>query len=55
MNKISQYLSAIGKKGGKKKGASKLRGDADYYKTISKKAVAARKKKAAAVRSRGSG
>ena len=50
---VKTYLAEIGRRGGKKKGASKVRGDADYYKQISKKAVAARKKKAAA-RSRGS-
>jgi len=45
---IKAYLAEIGRRGGKKKGVSKLRGDVDYYKEISKKAVAARKKKAAA-------
>lgn len=46
-NLVSEYLASIGSKGGKAKGASKVRGDADYYKSISQKAVAARKKKAA--------
>jgi hypothetical protein len=43
------YLAAIGAKGGAKggkaTGKSKVRGDTDYYKRISKKAAAARKAK----------
>jgi len=34
---ISNYLSTIGKKGGSKKGESKLRGDSDYYKSLAAK------------------
>jgi hypothetical protein len=46
-DKIKDYLSQIGSKGGRSgRGASKVRGDTDYYKRISKKAAAARKKKA---------
>lgn len=45
---LTRYLSAIGSKGGKAgTGASKRRGDAAYYKRISKKAAQARKRKAA--------
>ncbi len=47
---ITNYLSTIGKKGGSKKGESKLRGDSDYYKSLAakrKKGVRkSRKKKA---------
>jgi hypothetical protein len=47
-DKVKDYLSQIGSKGGRSgTGSSKVRGDADYYKRISKKAAAARKKKAA--------
>lgn len=42
-----KYLAGIGSKGGKAGGASKRRGDAAYYKRISKKAAQARKRKAA--------
>jgi hypothetical protein len=46
-DKIKDYLSQIGSKGGRSgQGASKVRGDTDYYRAISKKAAAARKKKA---------
>ncbi len=31
---VQQYLAAIGSKGGKAKGAAKVRGDADYYRQI---------------------
>ena len=44
---IRRYLASIGSKGGKTTGASKRRGDAAYYKRISKKAAQARKRKAA--------
>jgi hypothetical protein len=45
---IKQYLASIGSKGGKAgKGRSKRRGGSDYYKRISKLAVAARKKRRA--------
>ena len=40
---IKRYLAAIGAKGGKTTGASKVRGDAAYYKRISRKAAKARK------------
>ena len=42
-----KYMAGIGSKGGKAGGASKRRGDAAYYKRISKKAAQARKRKAA--------
>lgn len=43
---VKKYLSAIGRKGGKAaSGAAKVRGDAEYYKAISKKAAAARRRK----------
>lgn len=45
MNEVSKYLSEIGKKGGKAKGQSKVRGDASYYQALSKKALKARKAK----------
>jgi hypothetical protein len=44
---VKAYLAKIGSKGGKASGQSKVRGDAAYYKRISKKAAAARKAKAA--------
>ena len=37
---ITNYLSTIGKKGGSKKGETKLRGDSEYY-----RALAAKRKK----------
>jgi hypothetical protein len=46
-DKIKDYLASIGSKGGRATGKAKLRGDADYYKRISKKAAAARKAKRA--------
>lgn len=46
-SEVSKYLAEIGKKGGKAKGKAKVRGDADYYREISKKAAAARQKKRA--------
>ena len=42
---VKEYLAAIGSKGGKASGKSKVRGDSDYYKRISKKAAEARKRK----------
>ena len=42
---VKQYLASIGSKGGKATGASKRRGDAAYYKRISKLAAKARKAK----------
>jgi hypothetical protein len=42
-DKIKDYLSQIGSKGGRSgTGEAKVRGDADYYKRISKKAAKAR-------------
>lgn len=46
-DEIKRYLASIGSKGGKTTGASKRRGEAAYYKRISKKAAQARKRKAA--------
>ncbi len=40
-----EYLVSIGSKGGKATGKSKVRGNSEYYKAISKKAAAARKAK----------
>ena len=45
---IKDYLSSLGKIGGKATGASKSRGDTAYYKAISAKAAAARAAKRAA-------
>jgi hypothetical protein len=43
---VREYLSRIGKRGGAAgKGASKVRGDAEYYKRISRKAAKVRKQK----------
>jgi len=42
---ISKYMAEIGSKGGKATGHSKLRGTAEYYKSISKIAAAVRKAK----------
>ncbi len=39
---VREYLASIGSKGGKASGASKRRGDPDYYRALSKKAAAAR-------------
>ena len=44
---LKKYLAAIGSKGGKTTGASKRRGNAAYYKRISKIAAKARKAKSA--------
>lgn len=43
---LSKHLAAIGKKGGEAKGKTKVRGDAEYYSRIGKKAAAAKAKKA---------
>ena len=43
MSQVNKYLASIGSKGGKTTGASKVRGDAAYYKRISRKAAKARK------------
>jgi hypothetical protein len=45
---VAEYLARIGAKGGKVTGESKKRGDESYYKRISRKAVAAKRRKAAA-------
>jgi hypothetical protein len=42
---VREYLASIGSQGGKAKGKSKVRGDAEYYKRISQKAAEARKAK----------
>jgi general stress protein YciG len=42
---ISKYMAEIGRKGGQAKGHSKVRGTAEYYKSISQIAAAARKSK----------
>lgn len=47
-NPAAVSLGRLGGKGGK--GKSKIRGDADYYKRISKKAAKARKAKADSAR-----
>jgi len=39
---VSGYLSQIGRKGGSTTGPTKRRGDAEHYKTLAAKAVAAR-------------
>jgi hypothetical protein len=52
---VRAYLAKIGAKGGKAKGKAKLRGGPDYYKAISAKAAAARKKKKRAVLPTGDG
>lgn len=56
-DKVREYLAAIGSKGGKATGKSKVRGDADYYKRISAKAAKARaaKKRAASSAAAGKG
>lgn len=41
---LKEHLASIASKGGKVKGKSKKRGSSSYYKALSKKAVAARKK-----------
>jgi hypothetical protein len=46
-DKVNDYLASIGSKGGKATGKAKVRGDAEYYRKISKKAAEARKRKAA--------
>jgi hypothetical protein len=46
MNELTKYLAAIGSKGGKTTGKSKLRGDASHYKRLSKLAAKARARKA---------
>lgn len=42
-NSIKNYLSKIGRKGGSATGKRKSRGDADYYRELSRKAIAARR------------
>ena len=53
MNAIKQYLAAIGSKGGKATGVSKRRGDAAYYKRLSKKAAEMRALNKLAIGTRG--
>ena len=49
MSKKDPAAVSLGRRGGKAgTGSSKVRGDADYYRKISKKAAAARKRKKAA-------
>lgn len=45
MNDIKKYLAEIGARGGAKKGKTKKRGGSTYYQELSKKGVAARRKK----------
>lgn len=45
MSKITDYLAAIGRRGGQTKGKTKVRGDADYYSRIGKQAAKARRAK----------
>lgn len=47
MSAYPKWLRDAASRGGKVTGTSKVRGDADYYKRISKKAAQARKRKAA--------
>jgi len=47
-DKVKAYLASIGSKGGKAKGKAKVRGDVEYYRTISQRAAEARRKKARA-------
>ena len=42
---VKAYLASIGSKGGRATGKAKVRGDAEYYRTISQKAAKARKAK----------
>jgi hypothetical protein len=42
---LREHLRKAGMKGGKATGKAKVRGDAEYYRTISKKAAKARKAK----------
>ena len=45
-DKWTEHLRKAGQKGGLAKGQAKVRGDSEYYRTISSLASAARKKKA---------
>lgn len=45
---ISSYLSTLGRKGGQATGPTKRRGDAEHYRALAAKAVAARLAKAQA-------
>lgn len=47
-DKVSSYLAAIGRKGGKAKGAKKRRSP-EFYAELSRKGVEARKRKADSV------
>ena len=42
-DEVKKFLSEIGRKGGSATGQSKVRGDSEYYRGISAKAVQARK------------
>jgi general stress protein YciG len=42
---LREHLARLGKKGGEASGKSKVRGDADYFSRIGKKAAKARKAK----------
>ena len=42
---VKKYLRKIGSKGGKVKGASKVRGDSAYYRQLQKSGVRKRKRK----------
>lgn len=42
---VSEYLAAIGSKGGRAGGGRKVRGDKEYYQRISRLAAEARKRK----------
>lgn len=48
MNDVTDYLKAIGSKGGKAKGEKKRRGGSAYYAELSAKAAKARARKKAA-------
>jgi len=41
----TEHLRKAGQKGGQAKGKAKVRGDSEYYRTISQKAAKARKAK----------
>jgi hypothetical protein len=43
---VRQYLASLGKIGGKTTGKAKVRGNSAYYKRLSAKAAAARKRNA---------
>ena len=47
-DEIARFFAETGMEGGRAKGKSKVRGDAEYYRTISSLAAKARAKKARA-------